>query len=81
MKQGDLSKSVEQLMGEIDKKCIIGSIHHELEKEDFDSLKALFESSVSNLNVSQLLKKNGYAVGETAVWKHRTQQCRCKGTK
>ena len=75
--QGDFSKSVDNLLNPPRKKCVVGQMHEELQGNDADSLVALLASPVSNAKISDLLNKNGFKIGETAVWKHRTDNCAC----
>lgn len=78
MSQGDFSKEVEKLLNPVrEKKCVLGIVHASLEGVDADSLTALLTSPVSSSKISELLQKNGHSVGETAVWKHRKNNCAC----
>lgn len=78
MTQGDFSKSVDALLNpKWDKKCTVGLVFDDLQGNDADSFTALLNSPVSNRKISELLNKNGFKIGETAVWKHRKNNCAC----
>lgn len=77
--QGDLSKDIDQLLNPIrTKKCAVGLIFDEIESDnDKDSLTALLASTVSNAKITALLNRNNFKIGETAIWKHRSNACAC----
>lgn len=78
LNQGDFSKSVDELLNPTrNKKCVVGLVYDELQGNDADSLTALLASPVSNAKISDLLNRNGFKIGETAVWKHRRDNCAC----
>lgn len=77
MAKGDFSKSVDELLNPKQKKCVVGLVFDELEGNDADSFAALLISPVSNIKIAQLLQRNGFKIGETAVWKHRKNSCPC----
>lgn len=79
--QGEFAKAVDDLLNPPRKKCVVGLAHSELQGNDADSLVALLASPVSSIRISDLLNKNGFKIGETAVWKHRTNNCSCPGAK
>ena len=81
MNQGDFSKSVEELLSPIQKRCVVGQVFDELKGNDADSFTALLASPVSNIKIAELLQKNGFKIGETAIWKHRKNNCSCARTK
>lgn len=81
MTQGDFSKSVEELLAPTQKRCVVGLVFDELKGNDADSFTALLISPVSNIKIAELLQKNGFKIGETAVWKHRKNTCSCARTK
>ena len=79
--QGDFSKAVEELLTPTQKRCVVGQVFDELKGNDADSFTALLASPVSNIKIAELLQKNGFKIGETAVWKHRKDNCSCARTK
>jgi len=75
---GDLSKDIgEILKPSRDKKCLLGKYFEDLSNDDSTSLEVLLKSSVSNAKISDLLNRHGFAIGETAIWKHRSISCAC----
>jgi len=75
---GDLSKDIgEILKPSRDKKCILGKYFEDLSDDDSTSLEVLLNSTVSNAKISDLLNRHGFAIGETAIWKHRAGSCAC----
>lgn len=83
MQQGDLSKDIEQLLNPVNtKKCAVGLIFDDLESDnDRESLTALLASPVSNAKITVLLNRNNFKIGETAIWKHRSEACACVRSK
>ena len=77
MNQGDFSKSVEELLAPKQKQCVVGLVYEELKGNDADSFTALLASPVSNIKIAELLQRNGFKIGETAIWKHRKDNCAC----
>jgi len=75
---GDLSKEISEILKPTrDKKCILGKYFEDLSDDDSASLEALLNSTVSNAKISNLLNRHGFAIGETAIWKHRSGSCAC----
>jgi hypothetical protein len=78
MSSGDLSKDIgEILQPSRNKKCILGKYFEDLSDDDSTSLEVLLNSTVSNAKISDLLNRHGFAIGETAIWKHRAKSCAC----
>ncbi len=76
---GDLSKDIDGILkpSSSTKKCILGKYIVDLLDDDASSLETLLKSTVSHLKVSDLLNRHGFAIGETVIWKHRTEKCSC----
>ena len=58
-------------------KCVTCSLVADLPKDESAALvAALADESISNAAVSQILKSEGYQIGETSVRRHRKGICR-----
>lgn len=76
--QGDLSSAITTFLEtKIEKKCILGKLLDDLADPDLKAMKTLLSSNVSHAKVADLLNSNNIVIGETAIWKHRTNRCPC----
>ena len=62
-------------------RCTTCHLEMTLPKDDADALmKALADPSVSNSAISEILKSEGYQVGETSIRRHRKGMCKGHGS-